>query len=356
MAAGLWASWAGAQTPVHPARTLALPGLRRAVQASAHLDTETASIHGGLRPGSASDTVAQAGVTLDSAPLGLWKGGRLHGSVVHIESSRPSRDYVGDLQVASNLEAPAADRVYQLWYRQRLSRCWQARAGLIDLNQSLAVTPQAGLFLNASFGITPSIAANVPTSLYPKPGLGLVARRRGPAGAGLRLGLFQGQPGHRQTPFGHGVMAIAEQAQGRWKLGGWVYRGHGRDRPRHDWGAYAIVHDAWRDGGPGRIEGFLQLGASPARVNVVPYYLGAGLVWRGPLAGRPRDRFGLGVARAWVRDRPAPAETAWEVTYAVRVGHHVYLQPDLQYVAHPAGRTPASDATVAFLRLHLEFD
>lgn len=321
-----------------------------------HLDTEAMStVDGGLRRGTAADTVLQVAGRLDTGALGLWSGGRVYLAAVHIVSGEPSSRYIGDLQGASNLAAHSTSRVYQFWYRQRLGATASVRVGLIDLNQYLAVTDNAGLLINSSFGILPTISGNVPSSIYPEPGVGAVVEL-GSADATTRIGLFQGQPEHRGEPFDGGAMVIGQHSRGGVTLGAWQYRGHGTTVPANDWGAYAIVDRNLFQSGGRRIAGFLQAGASPGHVNTVPYYLGVGLQIPGLVPGRPGDRMAAGVARAWIRHSAVGAETTWELTYAAQIGRHTYLQPDLQYIVHPAGAVDPASATVATLRLHIEFE
>ncbi|MGA7802566.1 MAG: carbohydrate porin [Gammaproteobacteria bacterium] len=341
---------AGAAGP-RPARVLLFPALRGALQVGMHLDTEAVSnVAGGLRRATAYDTVLHGGVNLDSAALGLWNGGRLRLSAVRITSGQPDVHNVGDLQVASNLAAPSATRIYQFWYRQRLARGLALRAGLVDMNQYFAVTPHASTFLNSSFGILPTVSANVPTSIYPKPGAGVMLDARG-NGWDTELGAFQGEPSRRGEPFGHGAMVIGQVQRGAVQAGVWSYRETG-EASRADWGAYGSVAGALGHG----VKGFVQLGASPRSGNTVPYYLGAGLMAGSPLPGRTGDRLGIALARAWIRSTAARAETAWELTYVTRLSRHFYLQPDVQYIVHPSGSTTVHNATVVFLRAHLEFD
>ncbi|MEJ2646010.1 MAG: hypothetical protein P8180_14015 [Gammaproteobacteria bacterium] len=207
-----------------PARILLFPTLRQALQTGVHMDTESVSnVAGGLRRATAFDTLLHAGFNLDSGALGLWQGGKLRLSAIHIDSGQPDTYDVGDLQVTSNIAAPNATRVYQFWYRQRLFERVALRVGLIDMNQYFAVTPHAGTFLNASFGIVPTIASNVPSSIYPTPGAGVIVSGHAGGWQG-QVGVFQGQPSERGEPFGHGAMAIAQFQRGPVQAGLWNYR------------------------------------------------------------------------------------------------------------------------------------
>lgn len=83
--------------------------------------------------------------------------------------------------------------------------------------------------------------------------------------------------------------------------------------------------------------------------------MGLGLRLKGFGWQHPGAVFVTGVARAWITQAARP-ETAYEVTYLLplvrvdtQLGNRYFLQPDLQYIAHPDGAL--SPAWVAALRL-----
>jgi porin len=84
--------------------------------------------------------------------------------------------------------------------------------------------------------------------------------------------------------------------------------------------------------------------------------VGGGLVATGLLSGRDDDRLGLAVAHAVigaaarVADRLPGAETSIELTYQYKVSNACAIQPDLQYIVHPAGVSGARNALALGLR------
>ena len=337
-------------------------------QWSVHLDSEAVSNRdGGVQRGTASDTVVHAAMAVDTQPLGLWAGGRLAASAVSINSGQPSQRYVGDLQGVSNLEAETATRLFQLWYRQEFDRAGlRVKGGLIDMNQDFVATDSAATLLNASFGLMPTLSANIPASSYPEPGFGLEAAATWQHWL-YQIGLFQADPGDRSGFFRHGHLLIGEadydltaggQSWGHYKLGVWHYRQSDAvpgTVPTNDRGAYGIVDQTLFRRGPRDLGVFVQLGSSPSSTNEVPYYLGAGLQLRAPFRHRPGDLLTAGIAHARVRGDDVTAETTYELSYVFRVHRIATLQPDLQVVRHPGGQSDINDAVVAILRLHLEF-
>jgi len=351
-----------------PARRPLVSEAPSAFQWSLHLDSEAVSdLDGGLRRGTVSDTVVHAAMAMDTQPLGWWAGGRFAASAVHIRSGQPSQGYVGVLQTVSNFEAEPASRLYQLWYRQQFS--WsdlQLKGGLIDMNQDFMAVDSAAALMNASFGLMPTLSANVAASSYPEPGFGIEAAAAWQSWQ-YQLGLFQANPTDRGTLFQHGHLAIGEvgydrtvdgKSWGRYKLGVWQYRQSDADLagvPANDSGVYGVVDQTLFRRGPRDGSVFVQAGASPRSANAVPYYLGAGLQLHAPFHQRSNDLFTAGIARARLRGDNSTAETAYELSYIVRLHRFASLQPDLQYVTRPGGQTGINNALVAILRLHLEF-
>lgn len=309
-----------------------------------------ANLAGGRRRGYATDSVLYAGLGLDTGALGAWDGGTFRLELQAIASTHPSA-YAGDLQTLSNLDAPNRRQIAKLWYSQAFGKAL-VRAGIMDLNGYFDDNDAAALFANSSFGIIPSISANVPTPIYPDFGWGVMTRL-GEPGDDWLLGAFQGNPADRASALHAGATLIAERD---WRdpatgshigIGAW-YRRVPVDAglPASDWGAYANLEHALPHH-PTAV-GFVQLGVSPGQANQVPVYLGAGIRFY-RISSAVGD-VGIGMARAWIRGRTA--ETSLETTATFPIaGAGFAIQPDLQYIFHPSGIRP--NALVVGLRLHL---
>jgi len=99
---------------------------------------------------------------------------------------------------------------------------------------------------------------------------------------------------------------------------------------------------------------FAQYGSGYPKATVeFQEYFGAGLVYRGLIAGRDDDTCGVGVARSRLSLGGTGVETATEVFYKARLRPGVYVQPDLQYIASPSGLY--RDALVVGLRFEVAF-
>lgn len=324
-----------------------------------------ANMSGGIRTGLSFDSLVQVVGAMYGKVIGLPAHSRFNLSLIRIDSQLPSVNYIGDAQVASNISAPTATRVYQFWYRQDLPRLpIRLRFGIIDLNLHFDVTESAGTLINSSFGFTPAVTANAPAiSTYPKPGFGaMILWAHGDTAA--RFGVFQGNALERSSVFHEGQTVIGEwqhlgvgprQHPYTLKLGAWQcdcsdgLPGGGR---LNTWGGYGSlqVSIARRAGEP--VSFFAHLAVSPSQDSVAPFAAAAGFNLPAPLIFRANDLLSVGFTRQDLRD--LPAETSYEATYVAALAHDLFLQPDLQYIVHPSG--VYDNAWVFMLRLSYHYD
>lgn len=157
--------------------------------------------------------------------------------------------------------------------------------------------------------------------------------------------------------------------------------------PLQHWGNYAIygVLDQmlWRVPGSDRgLSAFIRGSAAPSDRNLIDLYADAGLTFKGPLASRPGDSAGIGLAFGRVSSQAAANdsdviavtgmempvrdfEVALELTYQWQLAENWFMQPDLQYVWHPGGNisnpsiasgaVPIPNALVLGMRTMLRF-
>lgn len=293
-----------------------------------------------------------------------------------------SRDLVGDLQGVSNLEADRAWRLFEAWYEFGGER-WSLRTGLYDLNTEFDMNEAGALFLHSSHGIGADLGQtgrNGP-GIFPVSALALRGSVAIASGV-FSLAALDAVPGDPADGGSNRVRLDSEEgalliAQFSRPLGSrmrawggyWAYTEH-LERPFEP-GSMAI--DAgWYAGLEGvsdtlgGLAWFLRYGRANPDLNVFGTYAGAGLVLRSPFTSRPNDRLGLAVASAgsgapYSRSLDATGavsgtrETAWELTYRTSLGERLILQPDIQYVRHPAARADVDDALVIGLRFELSY-
>jgi porin len=280
----------------------------------------------------------------------------------------------------------------------------------------LAFTPNDQLTIKAVIfsGDPAGPGADNPVERDP---FGLAFRVRDPplVIAELAYAYKQTKPGSgRENPHQEGMGARTGQPQnldavpsglpGTVKFGVWVHTGRFADQ-RFDaqggrlavsrgpplqhagnFGVYAILDQmVWRVPGGASDRGlnfFLRVSAAPSDRNPIDLYADSGLTFKGPLASRPDDVLGLGLAfgrispRAAAQDRdlvalsgtPMPIrdfEAAIELTYQIQVADGWAVQPNIQYIVHPGanvpnpvdptGRSPIRDAAVLDMRTMLKF-
>jgi len=323
------------------------------------------NVSGGIKTGISFDSLVQVIGAMYGNVIGLPHHSRINLSLIRIDSQLPSVNYIGDVQVASNISAPTATRIYQLWYRQDLP--WlplRLRIGVLDLNLHFDVTKSAGTLINSSFGFTPAITANAPTiSTYPKPGYGaMVLYAEGDTAA--RFGIFQGNAFERRTVFHGGQTLIGEwqhlgigprQHPYTLKIGGWqcdCSSGVPGEGQLNTWGGYGSLQVSLARHGGTVTSFFAHLAASPSQDSVAPLATALGFSIPAPLSFRSSDLLSVGITRQDLRD--LPAETSYEATYVAALADDVSLQPDIQYIVHPSGIY--DNAWVFMLRVNYNYD
>jgi len=211
---------------------------------------------------------------------------------------------VGDLQVTSNIDAPAAWRIFEAWYEFG-SGPWSIRTGLYDLNSEFDVNETGDLFLNSSHGIGPDLSQtgeNGP-SIFPISSLAVRAQVETDILV-ARVAVLDGVPGDPQDPASNeinlggddGALIVAEvdlpvMALGRFWAGYWLYTAE-FERPFGV--ATANDNDGWYIGaerefklGEHQASAFVRYGQANDKLNALEDYGGAGIVINAPVAGRP---------------------------------------------------------------------
>lgn len=300
--------------------------------------------------------------------LHAWLDSRWHIDLIRILGSNPSRD-AGDVQTLDNLAAHHAWRLYRaFWQLGDTRRLWTLRMGWQGYDEIFGLVPDGADLLNSSFGQMPT-GSQAGMPIWPQTAPGISARWH-PDALYVLAGLWSGVPRDPGLPQGWNLprrgdgslqaLELGIQRHGRYKfaVGSWTLRSTRAATQAHH-GVYALA-DArlLAVGAGGHLLGFLQWGRTQPRQSAVRRYMGAGLRWISPTRGR----VSVGVARAALsrafraRDRGgARAETAYELTWRYRLDPHLALQPDMQYIAHPALAAQATHALEIGLRIDGSF-
>jgi porin len=331
---------------------------------------------GGLRAGAVWLNKLQLAATLRGDSEGL-PGTTLHIQVFRTDG-RSLSARVGDVQTVSNIEAVPAMRLFESWISKKFGgedRWVDVRVGLMDLNSDFDSLTTPSLFVNSSHGIGPDLSRsgiNGP-SIFPVSALGARVDWQPSKRWTFKAAVLDGVPGDPDHPKKFvairlsqrdGAMTIGEAdyhltdkatlTAGAWRYSAGVVPAGGVPFHGHDRGFYAAIEGPVPVKG---VDGWLRAGAADPAAQIVDSYLGAGLVATGLIPSRKDDRLGIAIAHAGIGTLARrtlglwPAETTVEISYQAKAGNSFAVQPDLQYVRHPAAVARVPDALVVGLRL-----
>ncbi|WP_293898872.1 carbohydrate porin [Phenylobacterium sp.] len=338
------------------------------------------NVRGGVAVGYTSLNKLQISATADGDAFGL-PGFTAHAHVFTTNGESLSGSRTGDIQTASNIEALSVTRLFEAWAEQTFGQEGAGgvavRAGLMDLNETFDSIGTAGIFINSSHGIAPDLSRSGPNgpSIFPVTAAGLQFGWTPSAALSVHAAVFDGVPGDPDHPRAFAAVHLSRRdgalliAQADYRfatdsqasIGVWSYTAASNTYadPRRRLTAHPGVY-AFAEGPvplPGQPRAWVRAGIADDRVQAVSGYLGGGVVWTGLLTGRGQDQFGIAVAHAVIGaearrrlDLPR-AETTWEVTYSYRLNDTIHLQPDVQYIVHPALAPHLPDALAVGLRV-----
>lgn len=336
---------------------------------------------GGIKTGAGFLGMANLMVGFSTESAGLWRGGQffVNGAATHGDT--PSSKYIGDFQVASNIEAGNHIYLHELWYKQAFSK-FEFTIGLQDLNVDYISSDNGSLFLNSSFGIPALISDNIPVPIFPLTNLGVSARVNINADFAFQTALFDGCP----TDFTKntyntnwdlsrkdGAFVISElqltksikELSGTYKAGYYYHTGHiqpdenGIEKMvfRRNYGFYAIVdQQIWQNAGSGKtMNVFSQFAISPKAINNLHYYMGGGLSISG-LVKRFENTLGFAFAHSKFHASTLGHETTFELFYKMQINQNISIQPDFQYIINPVGiERKLDNAMVVMMRMGFNF-
>lgn len=328
-------------------------------------------------------------LTFNFDEMGYWNGGMLYVQGLNTHGSTPSVDFIGDIQITSNIESGYLTGIYQYYYRQKFGKT-SFIIGKHDLNSEFSVSEYSGTFINSSFGISPTISLNVPVSIYPLTALGLNYHYEASDNLTLKLGAYDGNPINPEMnrydvrptiDRKEGLLLIGEIGLSRLldnnlpeniKLCGYYHSAEFMDfsdttlMVKGNYGFYflsdfVLFHSDANN--RSSIRGFLQGGYAPAAINQVDYYVGAGIDFNGFIRSRQDDVFGIAVAYANISKQYKRSgnytnfgEKTIELTYQLNLMENFLIQPNFQYIINPGANRDLNNAFVKSIRLAVQLD
>lgn len=344
-----------------------------------------AAFCGGLRQRDNVCTLLDANVALDLEQLIGLPRTLAYFDAYTLQGRDPSSD-IGDIQGISNIQGDDVDVLAEAWLQTWIGDHLRVKFGKVDFNSEFAFCELAGEFIHPSAGISPTIAG-APTFPHPSTALNVFLVPNEHLYFGV--GLFDGAGAIDGVRTGrHGLGGIFESSDsddwfyvaeggvawtggnrwgsGRVAIGAWWHTG---EFPRFAGGdadgtqGFYVVADqvCWREnptvaGDEQGIGVFASFGFTDDDVWDFGANAVFGVSWRGPLAGRDDDVFGLAVMHADLADPVyAQDETTFETFYKFQLTPSLSLKPGLQWVVDPSGDPTIDDALVGTLRIEINF-
>jgi porin len=301
---------------------------------------------GGGHQGVSYNGITVAKLNLDLDALFGWSGGEFFTSAFDIHGHGPSRSFLDNQQLVSNIEARPSVKLYDLWLDQTLlEKKLSIRFGQEGANDEMMTTAYGGLFINSSFGYPGIPSSDLPSGGPNYPLATPFARALYSVNDKLTLvgavytdnpaPLGPGDPQIRDrngTAFvlddhtlGFGELWYSPNSDSpdnlptTYKVGAWYSSDNFKDqrfdntggllasttstgKPLNhdgDWAIYGIVDQmVWQQPGTKDrgIGVFAQLMGGPSDRNLANFFAEGGVNWFGPFDARPNDALGLAVS------------------------------------------------------------
>jgi porin len=352
---------------------------------------ETLSVlSGGLHRHSSYEGRLEFSVDADLQTLASWKGGSSHFTVFDIEGGRHNAaQNVGSIADPSNIDAHATTRLFTAWFQQNMfDDRLSVRMGQLASDDEFFLSPTAGGLINATFGWTGMLGANIRSGgpAYPLSAPGVRVAIKPSAELTLRTAVFSGDPAGRdcnkepQDCNNHGTSfsfsggalwmnelqyAINQDKKtkglpGIYKLGAWYATANYADKHygrnsdgglvsladpsaiapfNHEgnWGFYALADQTvgrWADRS---LSLFMRGGIQPTDRNLISFHVDGGAGFKGLLPGRAEDLLTFGFAYRRISSSTVSLDrdtlTASGAPYPIR---NYEMQVELNYSAQIA--------------------
>lgn len=346
----------------------------------------TSVLDGGINQRTSNRELLTIDANLDLEALMGIQGGRVFAQFLHATAERGGSLDTGDIQAYTNLEVERSqDELYECWYEQTFGDDkFRLKVGKVDANTEFNYVDAAGGFANSSAGFSPTIFA-FPT--YPNPAMSINLFWNITDTTTLGYGFYDGAnavDGVETGQFGPAsffnsdesndyfhVFQIEHRWDSKWSLGA----GRATAGLWHHTGEFSTFSGEEKNGTTGffltveqQLSGnseeqgyfsFGQYGWADQKVSDIAQHLAAGIVARSTSLTRDGDEMGLYITHVDLSDATGADfvknETAIDFYYHLNLHEHFSLQPEIQYIINPSGRTDIDDALVVGIRANLSF-
>lgn len=340
---------------------------------------------GGIQPGGTILGLFDFSIEYSPSNEGIFSNTSFYGHLLKTGGKGASENFIGDAQIASNIEGRASRFVYELYVIQQI-RDFLLSLGLHDLNTEFMVSNYAGDFINSSFGIFPTVSLNVPVSIFPVTSIGGIVTYN-KKHYDVAFGFYnlnheyieEEEFNIKNHLYNKGYLSVLEiryrlssekGLNGEYKIGGFYKDCHHlEDALEHNdcsteknYGVYFIADQVlWSSSRNLKIGMFSQLGIVPKKTNYVPDYYGLGISLMTTSKKYAPDFIGLAIGSVGLNSFNDAhevignsRETTIELSIKKELFDRISLQPDIQYIINPFGIHP--NAFAGILRLQIELN
>jgi porin len=343
---------------------------------------------GGLGRGDRHLSNLDVAATLDMEELFDIRGLTLFVSGQSNAGGGLSERFVGDSFAVSNIDAPAAARLFEAGAAWSFGEDGKhaARVGLLDLNAEFDASDPRGLYINSVFGIGQDFSQsgeNGP-SIFPTTSLGMSVNLQIAPEWHWLSAAFDGVPGDPHQPkvttvhlnHADGLLLVSELqrlSEGRVEkvaFGVWGYTQTTEHLVAEDAEPTGSTHNhGWYVSADSRLGALdevrpwrtsLRVGHAEHSVNDCDWSVIGALNY--DVARPPGREQSVGIGAAWIktssafRDSTAELddyEAAVELTWRATVTDWLTLQPDVQYIVNPGSQRSLRNAVVVGLRFEV---
>jgi porin len=355
---------------------------------------------GGSKTGTDFMHAGDASLSIDGDKLG-WAGSKFYAEGFYVTGKSLDSVYTGAWSPPSALDVFGSTdcfRLYQMFYEQKIAHT-DILVGIYDMQQQFGATQPSDVFFNRAFGWNQALGIsgivsglNQPSS-YPNTTLGLRIKQQINDQWTAKFGLVNGMADDGSHPRAtdilinshNGVLALGEVdyspfARTKLMAGYWGYTSKFADfasvfaRPHASYGTSGGYVGAntrvYTIEGSRGVDTFINLGAANSSVNIVDRSLNGGVTVTGLFDARPHDKLGFAVnvmhlstpyqtmfdsiyKLGTTGDKVPEYETDFELTYHAAINDWLVIQPDIQYIIHPAIASNGKNALVFGVHLEL---